>query len=386
MRILVFVESFMYPTLSFIYNEVKGLAEKHEVLLVTTHRRFAEDYPFPNVVVIPYKVNRLKKKWRWELEKRDISIKRSDAPFAEGLNKLVDSFKPDLIQGHFGYESLILLENLNPVQVPVFITFHGYDASQMLNKQAYIERLNSLFANFDTHTIVASDYMKLDLEKAGVQLHNCAINYYGIDCRRLKRPEQNPPDHPFVFLQIASFTEKKGHIYTLRAFRKFLDTKADKTQFKLVLAGGWDLLEETKQQAADLNLMDYVDFPGVVSHDQAYEHLCKAHAFLHHSIVSSKGDKEGIPNALMEAMALELPVITTWHSGIPELVEDGLNGFLIEEKDVDTYAEKMEEILSWGLIPENREVILKTFSLDVHMNKLLNLYASATATGEKTKA
>ena len=88
----------------------------------------------------------------------------------------------------------------------------------------------------------------------------------------------------------------------------------------------------------------------------------------------------------MEAMALELPVITTWHSGIPELVEDGLNGFLIEEKDVDTYAEKMEEILSWGLIPENREVILKTFSLDVHMNKLLNLYASATATGEKTKA
>ena len=99
-----------------------------------------------------------------------------------------------------------------------------------------------------------------------------------------------------------------------------------------------------------------------------------ADVFVHHSITSKKGDQEGIPNALVEAMAMEMPVLTTFHSGIPELVSHGVNGFLCEENDVLTYSEQMDQIYNWGYRKENRDLIEKKFSLKKHIDKLNEMY------------
>jgi len=64
------------------------------------------------------------------------------------------------------------------------------------------------------------------------------------------------------------------------------------------------------------------------------------------SITSQNGDQEGIPTTLMEAMACGLPVLSTFHSGIPELVQDGQSGFLVPERDVEALAEKLEHLLN----------------------------------------
>ena len=96
--------------------------------------------------------------------------------------------------------------------------------------------------------------------------------------------------------------------------------------------------------------------------------------FIHHSIVDSRGDMEGIPNALMEAMAMELPVISSIHSGIPELVEDGVNGYLVKEKDVTNYAKRFEDILNFGYLSINREKVIEKFELRAHKRILSQLY------------
>ena len=87
--------------------------------------------------------------------------------------------------------------------------------------------------------------------------------------------------------------------------------------------------------------------------------------------------KEGIPNAIMEAMAMELPVISTWHAGIPELVEDGVNGYLIEERNVEAYAKRMLDILHWKRIPANRFKIIEKFSIESHYKELTNIYLNS---------
>ena len=100
----------------------------------------------------------------------------------------------------------------------------------------------------------------------------------------------------------------------------------------------------------------------------------QADVFVHHSITSSNGDQEGIPTALMEAMAMELPVISTIHSGIPELVQNGVNGYLVQEKDINTYAKKMSEALKLGKLLKNREIINADFELTKHNEQLVQLY------------
>jgi len=100
----------------------------------------------------------------------------------------------------------------------------------------------------------------------------------------------------------------------------------------------------------------------------------EAHAFLHHSVTAANGDTEGMPNAIMEAMAMELPVISTYHSGIPELVEDGVNGYLVQEKDVEAYAYRLSAIMTWPLQPANREKIMDICEIGGHARQLTRIY------------
>ena len=76
----------------------------------------------------------------------------------------------------------------------------------------------------------------------------------------------------------------------------------------------------------------------------------------------------------MEAMAMELPVLSSYHSGIPELVTDGVNGYLVNERDIDTYALRMADIISWGKMKVNREVIADEFEIKKHIAKLEAFY------------
>jgi colanic acid/amylovoran biosynthesis glycosyltransferase len=379
MRILVFVERFMFITQTFVYNEINKLAEHHEVKLLTTERLNEEKSAFKDVVLMPLRQTALRRRLFWELERRDLFINRKNKAFSKKVNELIVAFKPDVIHGHFGYETMTLLDNLNPTSIPIFITFHGYDASQMLSRKSYISKMNSFFQKFNVIPTTVSRYMKSDLIQAGMKVKNARINYCGIDIQHFSIPPITIPSKYFIFLQIASFSEKKGHVYTLKAFRLFLSSQIDKKKYRLILAGAWDLFEEIKRLCTELGLDEYVEFPGAVNPSQAYTLLSQADVFVHHSIVASNGDKEGIPNAVMEAMAMQLPVLSTLHSGIPELVEDGVNGYLVAEKDVEGYAKRMADILSWGKLDRNREKIKQQFSLEPHTEHLLSMYREAIA-------
>ena len=145
----------------------------------------------------------------------------------------------------------------------------------------------------------------------------------------------------------------------------FLKKQTNKN-FKLILTGGGERLTLLRKLAISLEIDKYVEFVGFVNSDRAKELMQQADFFVHHSITSTSGDQEGIPNAVMEAMAMELPIISTKHAGIPELVEDGVNGYLVEEKDIETYAKRMNDILSWGKQPQNRKVIEERFNYITH--------------------
>lgn len=286
----------------------------------------------------------------------------------------MNEFRPEVIHAHFGYEAIKLLDNLNDISTPILITFHGYDASQMLRRKAYVKKLNCLLNKFNFISICVSGFIRQNLISAGVHLRKTELLYCGTDTEFFTPPVTNDIKKPFTFLQISTFNEKKGHVYTLQAFKKFLSGTENKKEYKLVLAGGWILFEEIKELCAQMDLNEYVEFPGIVNATQARELLAAADVFVHHSVTASNGDTEGLPTAIMEAMAMELPILSTYHAGIPELIEDSVNGYLVREKDVDAYARRMSDIVSWKKLPLNREKIVKDFSRKGHNEKLFAIY------------
>ena len=130
------------------------------------------------------------------------------------------------------------------------------------------------------------------------------------------------------------------------------------------------------QIVPEMGLQDKISFKGHVRPEEVFGILASADVFLHHSITARSGDKEGIPNAIMEAMATGLPVVSTYHSGIPELVDNGTDGYLVGEKDVPSYVEAMKEAVnSDSDLPRRAsEKVLKSFNLETQNRKISDLY------------
>ncbi|RUU71671.1 glycosyltransferase, partial [Mesorhizobium sp. M2C.T.Ca.TU.009.01.2.1] len=153
--------------------------------------------------------------------------------------------------------------------------------------------------------------------------------------------------------------------------------------------GGGELLEQLKRTAIDLGIADRVSFLGPRPHGEVKQRLRDADVFLLPSVAGRDGDLEGIPVALMEAMAGGLIAVSTYHSGIPELIEDHKTGFLVPERDVAALAGK----LAW--IAENpgpcepialaaRRKVEADFNADILNERFAQIVARLGETGSVT--
>jgi len=384
MKILVFVKTFANPTLTFIYNEVAELAQHHEVKILTCERVHPALFPFKNVSVVRFVQNKILNWLRYKLQVLDIELGFENWVFGRKIKQIVDDFQPDVIHTHFGFESWLFLLNFKRTDIPIFISFHGYDASHKLRSERYRKTLKKVLNRPNLYPIFVSYFMHKQVEKRlAMAIPQAKILYYGTDTAFFKRQRYDYPKTPFVFLQVSSFAVKKGHVYTIRAFALLLKKLNHQLSIPpvrplLILAGEGALRVEMLQLCAKLGVGESVKFPGLVNREQARALMETSHAFVHHSVTSKPiGDMEGIPNALMEAMAMELPVLSTVHSGIPELVENGLHGFLVEEENIEIYAQRMYELLMWGYLPKNREKIMAQFEKQQHAQLLIGYYQSA---------
>jgi len=364
----MYADGFGVGTQTFISQDVEYLSQKHDLLFICIKMDHSDTLSNANVKVLDFKHHYLQRKL-WEY---DLYLSYRNFHFRKQINKIIDEFKPDLIHCQFGIESLKLIDNIEDKSIPLVIQFRGYDASRMLKKKSYVERLRKVLYQKNYYSIFVAESLRENLKKYAINVKNSMILHSGIDLNKFIREEDTEHDD-FIFLQISSLNQKKGHEYTLKAFAKFLSLQKAKN-YKLVLTGDGERKTQLLHLSRQLGIQDYVKFVGFVSSKEAKVLLQNADVFVHHSITPEDGDQEGIPNSIIEAMAMELPVISTYHAGIPELVSDGINGYLVNEKDVDAYASRMSDITSWGKLKINREAIAEEFEIEKHIAKLEAFY------------
>jgi len=272
--------------------------------------------------------------------------------------------KIQIVLAQYGTTANRIVKFCKHVNIPLITHFHGYDASV----HHIIESCNNyreVFA-YSTYVIAVSVSMKnrligLGCPKDKVVYNPCVANPLFLEIK----PQFTEP----VFLALGRFVEKKAPYYTILAFSKVLDKYP---QAKLVMGGKGELFEVCVNLVKYLRIENNVLLPGVLTKEQFSSYLATSLAFVQHSITALTGDQEGTPVAVIEASAAGLPVIATYHAGIPDVIINGETGLLVDEHDVEAMAEKMMQLienkeLAMQLGRNGKERVKNNFTLDNHL-------------------
>lgn len=376
MKILSYTENYASETVTFITNELKHVQESHQLLLIYSNRKNPDRYNLNSMVEIPYKFSKITNKLRWWLEQFELYYFLYNFSYRKKLNKTVNDFKPDIIHCHFGTDFLKVISNLSNQHkhIPILISFYGFDVTERIKNKSVLKQYKKYMSLSNVFSVAVSTSLVENINKF-IKPYNLAKSLNsGVDTDFFVRKPIELSPREFIFLQVSSFTPKKGHNYTLQAFKKFIEQNK-LYKYKFIIAGFGPLESEIKNQVKELGLENYVFLQGPVTPSEMVDLASTVNCFVQMSITADNGDQEGLPNVLLEAMSLQLPIVSTIHAGIPEIIENGINGILCEEKNINQYVEAFNNIVNWKICPKNREKIIELFSINAHMNTLNKIYS-----------
>jgi colanic acid/amylovoran biosynthesis glycosyltransferase len=220
--------------------------------------------------------------------------------------------------------------------------------------------------------------MKLRLMELGCPEKKVSVHYIGVPVPDIpfKQRRRPPKGKPIRVLQVSNLVEKKGTIYLLEAFSRIVKSHKN---VELRLVGDGPMRPVIERRIRSLGLSDDVTLAGAKAHYEIPGELAAAHIFVHPSVTPGDGDIEATPIAIKEAMVSGLPVISTYHAGIPELIEHGRSGFLAPERDAGALALHLDYLLKhpevWARFGEcGRSTIEKHHDLRRQVEELELLY------------
>ncbi|MCZ8528426.1 glycosyltransferase [Alteromonas sp. PRIM-21] len=238
---------------------------------------------------------------------------------------------------HFGSNGVVLdyLRKAKLIDCEnLFTVFHGYEISRYDQLKLWQEEYGKLGGRL----LPISEHWAESLVNFGANKSSIEVVHMGVDVDTFSFSDKELSS-PLQVLSVARATEKKGLKYAIEAI---LNSELDA---HLTLIGDGRLLPSLKVLVKQHPNKSRVTFLGACPPERVSSELKKTDLFLLPSVQDSMGDKEGIPVSLMEAMASGVIVLSTIHSGIPELIDDGVSGFLVPERDALAIQEKMKEIV-----------------------------------------
>jgi colanic acid/amylovoran biosynthesis glycosyltransferase len=236
----------------------------------------------------------------------------------------------DAILAHFGPvgELAVQLRDAGAIDGPIATVMHGVDVSVHSNTDS--TAYDRLFQAGDLFLPI-SDHWRNKLGRLGCPADKTQVHHMGVDTQRYRFKSRSPANgNPLQLLTVGRLVEKKGIADALTAVAMAVGRGLD---IEFTIIGGGPLHDELVQLRDRLGLESSVYFAGWRSQEEIVCAMEEADILLAPSVTTDMGDQEGIPVTIMEAMASGMIVLSTWHSGIPELVEDGVTGLLIDEGD-----------------------------------------------------
>jgi colanic acid/amylovoran biosynthesis glycosyltransferase len=332
------INPYLPHTQTFIYQYLKN-AKKFEHIVITKEIQNLALFPHDSVCLVESRI-------ALEQLVDKIFYKISGHWVIEEFRykAIVRERKAQIMHAHFGWSAPIGLSLKEALGIPLVTTFYGLDISAIPQDKYWLAFYKKLFREGDVF-LVEGSHMKSLLTDIGCEPEKIRIQKVGVDVEAIQFTPRVMPksDSAVRILMCGRFTEKKGIPYGIRAFDKILKhLKARGITAELRIIGDGEDRIEIEKLIAELSLDKAVVLLGNLQHEGFIAELQRAHIFLAPSVTAANGDSEGgAPTVLLEAQASGLPVISTYHADIPEVVVDNVSGLLAKERDVDDLAEKL---------------------------------------------
>lgn len=243
----------------------------------------------------------------------------------------------DAVVAHFGPAGVraMYLREAGVFEGPIATVFHGFEMSERAVVDRYLPHYRRLFARTEL-MLPISRLWRDRLIGWGAPADRVVVQRMGVDLTAAPPGEAPARRDPLRILSVARLVEKKGLAHAITGVAK----AAAPVDYAIIGSGP---LDAALREAASTSPHP-IRFLGARPHADVFAELARSDVFLLPSIVADNGDMEGVPVSLMEAMARGVIVLATRHSGVPELVEDGVTGLLVDEKDGDGIARAIDRI------------------------------------------
>ncbi len=329
---VTFCTHFIPPKRLHIYRQVCAITD-YENWVVTRHRRDQDRFPYERVHVLRKSpVRFLSRLWHQARHTRYAPLDRFEV---DQLLAFTRARGAAVFHAYFGTEAARLLRYFERETRAKVVSFLGLDVTEAVLPARDLERL---LASVDLFLCFSQSLADI-LRRRGCPPERLRLNTPGVplpegDWSRGPLPPPSP-ERPLRLLQACRFVQKKGLDVSLRCLAILRDRGVPA---RLTLVGEGPERDALGTQARELGVLDLVRFPGFLDFGRLVGEMREHDLFLHPSRTASTGDVEGIPSVILEAMAYGLPVISSRHGGIPEVITDGVDGLLIAEAEPEPLA------------------------------------------------
>jgi colanic acid/amylovoran biosynthesis glycosyltransferase len=370
--VLSYCATFLKPEMMHVYRQVVGVGSFRNVV-VTRRLENAARFPYGQVIQLEKSPWRLLHRVWYRLRRSRVPVSKHEA---KQLSRIIRRENAALVHIYFGTEAARLLSWMPRAGVPIVVSFHGADVSDSISDGEL--QAVCLHASLLLHR---SDSLREALLARGAPQEKLRANPTGVPVPGETTKIQIADGKPLRLLQACRFIEKKGIDVTLESAKILVDLGFD---VRLTLAGDGPRRVELESAASRLGISSRVRWTGFLNSEQLAGEYRQHDVFLHPSRETGSGDREGIPNSLLEAMAHGCVVLGTRHSGIPEAVEDGVNGLLVDRADALLVADAVSKIASdparaKSLGAAARQTILERFSTQACIRQLETSYAEVAS-------
>ncbi|MEY2404614.1 MAG: hypothetical protein QOD38_2165 [Acidimicrobiaceae bacterium] len=282
----------------------------------------------------------------------------------------------DVVHAHFATHAALAAHIIHRLTgIPYTFTAHAHDI--YVDQTMLAEKARCAAA-----VVTISDYNARTLQAiAGPSLHHLHVIRCGVDLSRFC-PENGVPVEASTkrVLCVAAFEEKKGHRHLLTALAQL---RSRGLAVELVLVGDGELRPRLQRQAEELGIADAIHWRGRLESDAVLTEIRAADCFVLPSVVDRRGRMEGVPVALMEAMAVGVPVVATDVSGVCELVRPDDTGWLVPPGDPAALAEAIAAVLEGHDVSTRvaaaRNLVSRVHDLHANAGQMVDLFSSIAA-------
>ncbi|MFQ3684350.1 glycosyltransferase [Roseiflexus sp.] len=278
----------------------------------------------------------------------------------------------DHLHAHYATHPALFAYVVNMLTgIPYSFTVHAHDLyveRPMLGEKIAAARFVVAISEFNRR-------MMIDLY-GPIAEERVVVVHCGVDPALFRPRERTSRSDIFTIVCVASLAGYKGQRYLIDACARLRDQNVP---FRCLLIGEGEDRPRLETQIRDLNLEGHVVLMGALPRHQVSEALQQVDVMALPSVVMPNGKMEGIPIALMEALAAEIPVVATAISGIPELVRDGETGLLVPERNAAALADALMRLyadpdLGRRLAAAGRELVVREFNLEHNAAQLCRLF------------